>query len=168
MVASVVEPGATTRRLRMPAGAAWIDFWTGERHGGGELVELPAPWGRPPLLAREGSAIALNIAPQSFDRRADTRAFAVFAATSGAFETTCHEDDGESEAWRRGEVGQWRLGVRATPDRLEARCQAEGRRPPRGPVALLLRPAETRPVFVGDRQTVETRFEDWRRIELAP
>jgi alpha-glucosidase len=168
LVASVAQPGATTRRLRTPTGAAWVDFWTGARHVGGELVELPAPWGRPPLLAREGSAIPLNIASQSFDRRADARAFAVFAAAAGAFETTCHEDDGESEAWRRGEVGQWRLGVRATPDRLDARCQAEGQRPPHGPVALLLRPTETRPVFAGGVKAAETRFEDWRRIELAP
>jgi alpha-glucosidase len=168
LVASVVEPGATTRRLRTPAGASWIDVWTGERHEGGTWIELPAPWGRPPLLAREGSAIALNVAPQSFERRADHRAFAVFAPAAGAFETTSHEDDGESEAWRRGEVGQWRLGVRAAPDRLDVRCQAEGQRPPRGPAALLLPPAEARPVFVDGRRAAETRFEDWRRIELAP
>jgi alpha-glucosidase len=167
LVASVVEPGAATRRLRTPAGAAWIDFWTGARHAGRTQVELPAPWGRPPLLAREGSAIPLNIAPQSFDRRADARAFAVFAGAAGAFETTCHEDDGESEAWRRGEVGQWRLSVRAAPDRLDIDCRAEGQQPPRGPVALLLPLADTRPVFVGDRRAAETRFEDWRRIELA-
>jgi hypothetical protein len=34
-------------------------------------------------------------------------------------------------------------------------------------VALLLRPTDARPVFVGGRAAAETRFEDWRRIELA-
>jgi alpha-glucosidase len=167
LVASVIEAGATTRRLRTPAGAGWIDFWTGARLRAGQMVELPAPWGRPPLLAREGSAIALNIADQSFERRGDQRAFAVFAPQSGAFETTCHEDDGESEAWCAGEVGQWRLSVRATPDRLEIACVAEGQRPPNGPAAVLLRPSEARPVFVDGAAAEATRFEDWRRIELG-
>jgi alpha-glucosidase len=154
----------------LPAGAAWQDFWTGARHAGGETVTLPAPWGRPPLLAREGSAIPLNIAAQSFDQRGDERAFAVFAPPDGAFEATCHEDDGGSEAWRDGAFGAWRLTVRATPDQLEIGCRAEGRAPPSGPVALLLlRPSETRPVVLaGGAAPVETTFEGWRRIALTP
>ncbi|HET6970403.1 MAG TPA: glycoside hydrolase family 31 protein, partial [Phenylobacterium sp.] len=94
LVASVVEPGRTTREVRLPAGAAWVDFWTGERFAGGRRVTRPAPWGQPPVMMREGSAIPLNVAEQTFDRRADTRAFAVFASREGRFSAHCHEDDG--------------------------------------------------------------------------
>jgi alpha-glucosidase len=167
LVASVVEPGVSTRALRPPAGAVWRDFWTGARHPGGARVVLPAPWGRPPLLVRDGSAIALNIAPQSFDRRADHRAFALFAPEAGRVEATCHEDDGESEAWRRGQVGAWRLTVDAAPGRLDIAWRAEGERPPRGPLAVLIRPDDKRQVYVGGVPADETAFEDWRRIDLT-
>jgi alpha-glucosidase len=168
LVASVTQPGATTRTLRPPAGAAWRDFWTGERYAGGETVTLAAPWGQPPLLVREGSAIPMNIARQSFDARGDERAFAVFAPPQGVFEATCHEDDGVSQAWRAGAFGAWRLTVRASPDRLEIGRRAEGSRPPTGPVALLLRPSETRPVVLtGGAAPPETTFEGWRRFALT-
>jgi alpha-glucosidase len=167
LVASVVEPGAATRVVRLPAGAEWEDFWTGARHAGGTSVELPAPLGRPPLLARDGSAIALNIAAQSFDRRADHRAFAVFAAREGGFETTCHEDDGETEAWREGAFGAWRLSVEASPQRLDVTARAEGERPPAGPLAILLPPRDRRPVFVDGQRRAARAFEGWRRIHAA-
>ncbi|HEY1750843.1 MAG TPA: glycoside hydrolase family 31 protein [Caulobacteraceae bacterium] len=167
LVASVVEPGALTRRLRPPAGADWRSFWTGERHAGGEQIELPAPWGQPPLLVRDGAAIPLNIAAQSFDVRADQRAFAVFAPAEGAVEAACREDDGETEAWREGGHGAWRLTVRATPVQLDVACFAEGARPPAGPLALLLRPSETRPVVVDGRIANERAWDGWRRIDLV-
>jgi len=166
LAASVVTPGATTRQVRTPAGADWRDFWSGERHRGGERIVLPAPLGRPPLLVREGSAIAMNIAEQSFYRRGDTRAFAIFAPADGAFEATCHEDDGETAAEGHG---SWQLNVRASAEALTVDCCAEGPRPPVGPIALLLRPNEVRPVQVPSGRVTADRLDGaWRRIDLAP
>ena len=167
LVASVVAAGALSRTVRLPRGATWADFWSGERHAGGDTIELPAPWGRPPLLVREGSALPLNIAPQSFDRRADHRAFALFAPPAGEFAATCHEDDGESEDWRAGAFGAWRLEVSATPERINVACRAEGQRPPTGPLALLVRLGERRPVLIDGRAAARTAFGDWTRFDLA-
>jgi alpha-glucosidase len=169
LVASVVEPGATTREVRLPAGAAWVDFWSGERFEGGRRVVRPAPWGQPPLLVREGSAIPLNIATQSFGHRADERAFAVFAPSEGRFEASCFEDDGETEAWRDGGFGEWRVAIEASPEGLVAHAQATGPSPPVGALALLLRPADPRPVFARDGQRLSERLDrGWRRVDLAP
>jgi alpha-glucosidase len=167
LVASVVEPGATTRRVRLPAGAAWADFWTGVPHSGGETLELPAPLGKPPMLVRQGSAIPVNMAEQSFDARGDARAFVVFAPREGAFEASCHEDDGETEAWRDGAFGRWRLCVTASPERLDIAAHAEGEQPPTGPLAVLLRPRDRRPVFVDGQPCAARTFEGWRRIDVA-
>lgn len=169
LVASVVEPGQTAREVRLPAGATWVDFWSGVRFEGGRRVTRPAPWGQPPLLVREGSAIPLNIADQTFDRRADARAFALFAPIEGRFTTSCYEDDGETEAWRAGEHGRWELDVEASPDTLTVEARAVGQRPPQGPLALLLRPSDRRTVAAKGGRILGERLDGgWRRLDLQP
>jgi alpha-glucosidase len=61
LVAPVVEAGATTRRLYLPAlagGGRWFDFETGQAYASGQWHEVAAPLPRLPLFAREGAAIA--------------------------------------------------------------------------------------------------------------
>jgi alpha-glucosidase len=166
--AAVVAPGATTREVRPPAGANWIDFWTGRRIAGGELTVLPARPGKPPLLVREGSAIAMNVADQTFDRRGDHRAFAIFAPIEGRFDTSTYEDDGESEDWRTGGHGFWQVRTVASQAALEVELTAIGPLPPAGSPSILLRPAETRMVTApGWTVAAEREWQDWRRIDLA-
>ena len=58
LVALVVEPGATERRIRFPGSGAWVHVWTGESHAGGTSAAIAAPLDGPPLLfARAGSGI---------------------------------------------------------------------------------------------------------------
>jgi alpha-glucosidase (family GH31 glycosyl hydrolase) len=52
LVAPFTEPGASMRRLRPPAGAMWRDAWSGEVFAGGETIERPAPFARPPFFVR--------------------------------------------------------------------------------------------------------------------
>lgn len=60
LVAPVVEKGALTRRVYLPAGpVAWFDFYTGERYAAGATHEVLAPLDALPLFARDGAAIAL-------------------------------------------------------------------------------------------------------------
>jgi alpha-glucosidase len=169
LVASVVSPRSDARRLRLPKGAAWRNFWSGERYEGGAWIEVAAPWGQPPLFVREGAAIAMNIAEQSFARRADVRAFAVFAPEDGAFEASSYEDDGHTEAWRREEFGHWRLRVRASSGQLDVEHAALGKRPPQGPLSLIFRPGETRALVARTGRILsDAPFGAWRRVELAP
>lgn len=166
--AAVVAPGATTRQVRPPAGVHWIDFWTGQRHAGGEPLVLPAPWGKPPLLVREGAAIPMNIAEQTFDHRGDQRAFAIFAPVEGQFETSIHEDDGETEAWRKDGYGSWRIRVEASATDLRVDLAALGPSPPQSEPSILLRPADLRTAAApGWRIVAEYSWGGWRRIDLA-
>jgi alpha-glucosidase len=52
LVAPVVEPGVTTRAVRLPLGASWRDGWTGEVFTGGQVVTRPAPYDQPPFFVR--------------------------------------------------------------------------------------------------------------------
>jgi alpha-glucosidase len=168
LVASVVQPGAAHREAYLPAGATWTDFWAGERFEGGRTVSRPAPWGQPPLFVRDGAAIPLNIAEQTFERRADRRAFAVFAPAQGPIAGRCLEDDGESEGWRDGAWGEWIVEGEASPHALSLTLRREGPQPPAGPLALLFRPGEDRALTLTGATLVSDRRDGaWRRIELS-
>jgi alpha-glucosidase len=117
LVAAVVEPGVTTRDVYLPAGTRWFDWWTGEAFDGGLTVARPAPYGRPPLFAREGSVVALNIAEQHFAARADERGFAVFPLLAGTFAVDVFDDDGESDV--DSHAVPWRVEVACTESTVE-------------------------------------------------
>jgi alpha-glucosidase len=123
LVAPVVEPGVASREIYLPAGTRWFDFWSGEVFEGGRTVTRPAPFRRPPLLAREGSIIALNTAEQHFSQRADTRAFQIFPLTRGTFEADIYDDDGESAGVESRRF--WHVRVACTDDAVDIAVGAQ-------------------------------------------
>jgi alpha-glucosidase len=160
LVAPVVEPGAATRTVYLPAGAGWFDVWSGDLHDGGQVVTLPAPWDRPPMLAREGSALPVNLAEQHFAKPADERGFWVFPHRGkGAFEAESYEDDGESV---NGADGAWRIDV--TSDAARVRVAIARRGVVSGPDLTLIFPAtEARRIDLRGGPAREDRLSDGRR-----
>jgi alpha-glucosidase len=127
LVAAVVEPGATSRRIYLPASTGWYDHWRGDYYDGGREIEVEAPMDRTPLFAREGSAIAVNLAPQHFAQRADERGFEIFPHRGrGHFEYECFEDDGESNGYRQGRYWTWRLDVISDPEQISIQVDRRG------------------------------------------
>lgn len=59
LVAPVIEPGATSREVYLPAGATWTDLRDGTVHEGGSTVTLDAPLATLPVLARDGALAEL-------------------------------------------------------------------------------------------------------------
>jgi alpha-glucosidase len=97
----------------LPAGVDWYDFRSGELHTGGQDITVPAEWGRPPLFARAGSIVPLNLAEQHFARPADERGFALFPLRHGISEATSFEDDGETFAYASGQSARWTVRIEA-------------------------------------------------------
>jgi alpha-glucosidase len=56
LVAPVWRAGAAAWTTWLPAGAEWVHVWTGDRFAGGAEATVAAPFGRPPVFWREGSA----------------------------------------------------------------------------------------------------------------
>jgi alpha-glucosidase len=169
LVASVVEPGQRERQVYLPKGAWWVDYWSGDRYEGGQTICLPAPWDRPPLLAREGSILPLNLAEQHFAQAADQRGFALFVAPEGGqLRYDCFEDDGDSAAVHEGRHGEWQVQVNGDAEALQVEVRAAGACPPQADEITLLLPArdvrrvETRTGrIVADRSDVQ-----WRELRL--
>jgi alpha-glucosidase len=151
LVAAVVEPGMRARPVYLPAGANWYDFWTGDYYRGATEIVLPAPWDRPPLLAKEGSIIPLNVAEQHFLKRADEPGFLIFPKKSaGTNDCDIFADDGESEAYREGEFYYWQLQIQTTSSQVLVTIKRDGKMDPGAVTVTLLFP-----------------FQEARRIDIA-
>jgi alpha-glucosidase len=148
LAAPVVEAGQTERALRLPAGAEWIDVWTGERFAGGTRVTRPAPWDRPPLFGRAGTAVPLNLADQHFARPALRRGLLLFPPPgAGGFSGEVFDDDGESFAYREGGEAGWAYAADCTAETIAVRLTGQaGRSVP--PVKVILPPGERRTLTV--------------------
>ncbi len=56
LVAPVIEPGATTRKLYLPQGE-WVNYWSGDRYAGSRDITVPASLDQIPMLVRAGSVL---------------------------------------------------------------------------------------------------------------
>lgn len=56
LVAPVLEAGAESRKVYLPAGATWTDAWTGKVYEGGQTIEAAAPIDIIPLFLKDGAS----------------------------------------------------------------------------------------------------------------
>jgi alpha-D-xyloside xylohydrolase len=94
-------PATKTRRVYLPAGTTWVDFWTGAAIPGGRSIDAPAPLDRLPLYVRAGSIVPMGPVLQHTDEKpADPIELRIYPGADGRF--TLYEDDGVSDAYERG------------------------------------------------------------------
>lgn len=100
LVAPVSEFRARARDVYLPAGARWIDFYSGEAHEGGRTIRAAAPYERMPLFVRAGAIVPTGPAmQQTGDASASPITLLVYPGADGSF--SLYEDDGASFAYRR-------------------------------------------------------------------
>ena len=64
LVAPVTEYKARERKVYLPAGATWYDFYSGRSLPGGQTITAAAPYERMPLFVRAGSIVPTGPAIQ--------------------------------------------------------------------------------------------------------
>ncbi|MDB5681606.1 MAG: alpha-glucosidase, partial [Sphingomonas bacterium] len=165
LVAPVMEPDAETRRVRPPAGAEWLDVWTGEGIAGGSAVELAAPLdGLPPLLARAGSAMLVDLARGGWRPEPFRRGVWLFPPRDGAFVWSAIEDGGDGD----GPVDRWHLSGNADTAQIAVDVRRDG--PGTwgdGTITLLLPPNEGRPLVVNGGAGSPIEHENRRGVTLV-
>jgi alpha-glucosidase len=70
LFAPPLDPGVEWVDVRLPAGADWEDYWSGEPLAGAQTARRPCPWPRPPIFLRAGSAISMDISRSGFGAEA--------------------------------------------------------------------------------------------------
>lgn len=91
-----------TYGVYLPAGTRWYDFWTGERHDGGQTLMADAPISRSPLYVRAGSIVPVGQDLQYAQEKPwDNITLNVYPGADGEF--TLYEDAGDGYGYQKGE-----------------------------------------------------------------
>ena len=101
LVAPVVEQGATSRKVYLPAGADWYNFWTNERLHGGQTITAQAPIETIPLFVRAGSILPMGAAIESTNQKQAVQKVLIYPGADSRF--TLYSDDGRTYAYEQGE-----------------------------------------------------------------
>jgi alpha-glucosidase/alpha-D-xyloside xylohydrolase len=100
LVAPVTEQGATSRKVYLPAGSDWYNYWTNERQKGGQTVDAAAPIDTIPLFVRAGAIIPLGSEVLSTNEPQSIAHLLVYPGADGEF--TLYNDDGKTYAYEKG------------------------------------------------------------------
>ncbi|HEV2133293.1 MAG TPA: TIM-barrel domain-containing protein [Terracidiphilus sp.] len=101
LVAPVTSQGATSRKVYLPAGTDWYNYWTNERVKGGQTVEVSAPIDTLPLFIRAGSIVPLGSEILSTAEPQKIASVRVYPGADGDF--TLFNDDGKTYAYEKGD-----------------------------------------------------------------
>jgi alpha-glucosidase len=108
LVAPVVKEGMRNRDVYLPAGTAWINWWTGEKLDGGKQHRVDAPLDRLPIFVRVGAVIPTQDVIQHTGEMGKASITLNVAAgiEPGKVETTdLHQDAGDGYGYR---LSEWR------------------------------------------------------------
>jgi alpha-D-xyloside xylohydrolase len=101
MVSPVVEPKAASRKVYLPAGTRWYDFWTGKPTEGGQAIEVATPLETMPLHVRAGAILPLGPdVHYATEKPADPIELRVYPGANGEF--TLYEDENDGYNYEKG------------------------------------------------------------------
>ncbi len=100
LVAPVVHQGETSRKVYLPAGTDWYNYWTNERVKGGQTIEVSAPIDTIPLFVRAGSILPLGAQVESTHQQQAIEHVRVYPGADADF--TLFSDDGTTYAYEKG------------------------------------------------------------------
>ncbi len=119
-----LEGTEKTRKVYLPAGAGWYDFWTGRRYEGGEEILADAPLSIIPLFVKAGSILPMGSGKQhAGDGLEKGLVLIVYPGADGEYEL--YEDSGDGYGYERGEYSTTRFFW--NDSRQELRAKKDGK-----------------------------------------
>lgn len=103
-----IEGVTRSRRVYLPAGANWFDFWTGRRYQGGQTIDADAPLARMPLFVRGGAVLPMGPVLQHTGESAGAPLeLRIYGGADGEFDL--YEDEGDGYGYETGAHAWTRL-----------------------------------------------------------
>ncbi|RAK51099.1 TIM-barrel domain-containing protein [Phenylobacterium deserti] len=100
LVAPVTEQGVTSRKVYLPAGTDWYDFWTGTKAAGGQWIDAAAPIDRIPVFVRAGSILPIGAPVPNTMTPQKIAAIRVYPGRNARF--ALYDDDGVTNDYEKG------------------------------------------------------------------
>ena len=132
LVAPVTEQGETTKKVYLPAGTDWYNYWTNEKMHGGQTVTVQAPIDTLPLFVKAGSILPLGAAIESTNEIQKIANVRVYPGADSSF--TLYSDDGMTYAYEKGD----RKLTELRWDNAAGKLSAKGTRAWTGPDAEIV------------------------------
>lgn len=113
LVANVVEKGAKTRKIYLPAGATWYDMNDNLRaYAGGQTIEVPVDLGSIPMFLR-GSAVFVTSEDVKHIESDTLRHLDLLIAAETDTSFVLYDDDGHTEQYKQGNFSRTAITVTA-------------------------------------------------------
>ncbi|AEE97743.1 TIM-barrel domain-containing protein [Mahella australiensis] len=90
-----------SRRVYLPEGCMWYDFWTGQKLCGGQLIESAAPIDIMPLYVKAGSIVPMGPLTQYATEANSPIELRVYTGSDGEFDI--YQDEGDNYNYEKGE-----------------------------------------------------------------
>jgi alpha-D-xyloside xylohydrolase len=105
LVAPVTQYKARSRKVYLPAGTSWYDFYSGRSMPGGQTITAAAPYERMPLFVRAGSIVPTGPEIQHTGNNSHSPVtLNVYTGADGSF--SLYEDDGVSRQYLHGQYSR--------------------------------------------------------------
>lgn len=103
LVANVVDKGAKTRKVYLPAGTTFYDFYTRERYEGGQTIEIPVTLSSIPVFVPSGAMIPMATNQMNNLRTQYATGINLLCAADKDGQFTLYEDDGVTMNYENGD-----------------------------------------------------------------
>jgi alpha-D-xyloside xylohydrolase len=100
LVAPVTSQGQVRKRVYLPAGTDWYDYWSNARMSGGQTISVEAPIDRIPVFVRAGSILPLGAMVPSTATPQAVEQIKVYPGRDADFDL--YDDDGVSYSYQHG------------------------------------------------------------------
>lgn len=113
LVANVVEEGAATRTVYLPAGCTWYDMNNNMKpYQGGQTIEVPVDLGTIPMFLR-GNAIFLTSEDVKYILADTMRQLDLTIGADADSSFVFYDDDGHTENYKQGEFAKTTITVKS-------------------------------------------------------
>ena len=113
LVANVVEKGAKTRKVYLPDGEVFYDFYTRARYEGGQTIEFPVDLSSIPLFVRSGAIVPMALNQMNNLMTQEATGLKILCAPDKDSSLVIYEDDGETMDYANGGYLKTVLDIKA-------------------------------------------------------
>ena len=136
LIAPIIEEGATSRKVYLPAGD-WYDFWTGKKMQGGTAINAEAKLESMPVFVRAGALLPSGPVLQYWNEPSNEPVdLTIYPGANGRF--TLYDDDGQTFAYEQGSYATVDFSWNDVAKTLEVKAGSSGHLPAKEMLVTLL------------------------------